>query len=343
MANSSPIISPDTMRAIVCSEPGKLQLDTRPRPQSGDGQIRVKTQCIGVCGMDYHIIEGKNPSQRYPRIMGHELSGYAQEESSDGRIAVGDLVVVNPYTACGQCRACKAGKPNACVFVSVFGVHSDGGMCEEFCAPEQNLYLATDLQECAASMVEFLAIGAHAVSRARLEPGSRALVAGAGPIGVGVALFARFAGADVTIRDINQTRLGKATELVPGSHSSLVAGRIPDNEISTFDAVFDVTGNIQSMNAGIHFLAHGGVYVLVSVVKEKLVISDPEFHIREASVLGSRNALKEDFEHVMARMRAGDIPVDALNSHSTQLDDAVNDLMSWVTKRDTITKAIIHV
>ncbi|MEI4487403.1 zinc-binding alcohol dehydrogenase family protein [Frigidibacter sp. MR17.14] len=327
------------MKALLCVEPGKLELTSRPRPESKPGHVRVKVGHIGICGTDYHIYGGHQPFLAYPRVMGHELSGRAMEASSDGTIAVGDLVVVNPYLTCGTCRACANGKPNCCEAIAVLGVHTDGGMCEEIVVPEGNLYPATGLTDTAAAMVEFLAIGAHGVARARIRKGSSALIVGAGPIGLGAAIFAAIDGAEVTLRDSSPDRLKLAQSVLPEARCELVGEEQP----GAYDTVFDATGNIHAMNAGLNWVGHGGAYVLLSVVKGDLSFADPEFHKRETTLFASRNALKSDFEHVMACIRDGRVPVDKLASHATSFEDAVTNLPLWAGDRGTLIKAIIRV
>lgn len=327
------------MKALVCAEPGRLETAMRPRPQSRPGCLRVRIGHIGICGTDYHIYGGQQPFLSYPRVMGHELSGRATESSSDGRIAAGDLVVINPYMTCGTCHACRIGKPNCCENIAVLGVHADGGMCEEIVVPEGNVYPADGLGEKAAAMVEFLAIGAHGVRRSGLGAGASALVVGAGPIGLGAALFAAIEGAEVTLRDTSASRLELAGKVLPAARLELVGDEAP----GAHDVVFDATGNIKAMNAGLQWVAHGGAYVLLSVVKGELNFADPEFHKRETTLLASRNALRADFEHVMANMRNGRVPVDVLATHETTLDEAVTDLPLWAADRGTLIKALIRV
>ncbi|PKR49081.1 zinc-binding alcohol dehydrogenase family protein [Thalassospira marina] len=331
------------MKTIVCVEPGTLASGTAPTPEAKEGHIRVAIRSIGICGTDYHIMEGLHPFLQYPRVMGHELSGTALDASSDGSIAVGDLVVVNPYVTCGTCHACRIGKPNCCMSISVLGVHGDGGMCDQIRVPEGNLYPAQGLSARDAAMVEFLAIGAHAVSRSRIAAGTKALVVGAGPIGIGTALFASFAGAEITLRDTSQQRLDRACAIVKGSKGVLVNDANADLPKDGFETVYDATGNINAMNVAINDLAHGGTLVFVGVVKGELRIDDPEFHKRETTLMGSRNALREDFEKVMHHMRAGDVPVDLLNTHEGTFDNGVEQLSAWLHDREDIVKAILHV
>ncbi|RKS52222.1 2-desacetyl-2-hydroxyethyl bacteriochlorophyllide A dehydrogenase [Paracoccus pantotrophus] len=327
------------MKALVCVEPGRLERTERPRPDAKPGHIRIRIGHIGICGTDYHIYGGQQPFLNYPRVMGHELSGRAVEASSDGRIAAGDLVVVNPYMTCGACHACAIGKPNCCENIAVLGVHADGGMCEEIVVPEANAYPAEGLSEKAAAMVEFLAIGAHGVRRGRVRAGSRVLVVGAGPIGLGAAIFAAIEGAEVTLRDTSAPRLELAATALPQARYELVG----QEAAGAYDTVFDATGNIKAMNAGLQWVAHGGAYVLLSVVKGDLTFADPEFHKRETTLLASRNALKEDFEHVMASIRNGNVPIDVLATHETGIDEAVTNLPLWAEDRGTLIKAIIRV
>lgn len=327
------------MKALVCVEPGRFEMTQRPRPAPRAGHIRVRVGHVGICGTDYHIYGGHQPFLNYPRVMGHELSGRAVDASADGRIAAGDLVVVNPYLTCGTCHACQIGKPNCCENIAVLGVHTDGGMCEEIVVPEANIYPAEGLTAQAAAMVEFLAIGAHGVRRAGLRAGAATLVVGAGPIGIGAALFATIEGADVTLRDTSASRLELARKVLPNARFEIVTDALP----RAYDAVFDATGNIHAMNSGLQWVAHGGVYVLLSVVKGDLVFPDPEFHRREATLIASRNALKVDFEHVIAMIRSGRVPVDALATHDTSFEDTVTNLPLWAEDRGTLIKAIIRV
>lgn len=335
------------MKAVVCVEPGRLEVVERERPEVPEGWARVAVSHVGICGTDYHIFEGKHPFLEYPRVMGHEVSATVIEPGASG-LAAGAPVVVNPYIACGTCVACRKGKPNCCTAIRVLGVHTDGAFCEEITVPPENLYPAEGLSLEAAATVEFLAIGAHAVRRSLAPTGSRALIIGAGPIGLGTALFSRIAGHDVTLMDTSTERLVMATERF-GFASGIVAGEAAADEVSRitdgdgFDVVFDATGYGKSMEAAFGYVAHGGALVLVSVVKDEIRFSDPEFHKREMMLIGSRNATRVDFEHVVASIRAGHVPVEALVTHRTTLHDVPVDLARWATEKSGLIKAIVRV
>jgi 2-desacetyl-2-hydroxyethyl bacteriochlorophyllide A dehydrogenase len=336
------------MKSVICVEPGRLDYVERPAPEApAAGWATVDVKHVGICGTDYHIFEGKHPFLEYPRIMGHELSGVVSAVGPGVALKVGTPVVVNPYISCGHCVACRKGKPNCCTAIKVLGVHTDGGMAEQIVMPEGNLYPAEGLSLRDAAMVEFLAIGAHAVRRAQPE-GGRALVVGIGPIGLGVAIFARIAGLEVTLLDSSEERLAFARDTL-GFQNTALTGPDAQKTLMTetngdgFDVVFDATGNGQAIEAGFAMVAHGGAYVLVSIVKDQISFSDPEFHKREMMLIGSRNATKIDFDHVVASIKAGLVPLDALATHSTTLDKLTTDMPLWSHDKRGLIKAIITI
>jgi 2-desacetyl-2-hydroxyethyl bacteriochlorophyllide A dehydrogenase len=336
------------MKAVVCRQPGDLALETRSVAALKPHEVRLTIARVGICGTDYHIYEGNQPFLDYPRIPGHELAAHVVEATEGSRFAIGQLVIVNPYIACGHCHACRNGLPNACMRIGVLGVHRDGGMCEEICLPEENLIAADGLTPDEAASVEFLAIGAHAVRRSGVQGGDRALVVGAGPIGLGVALFARLAGADVTVVDREPERLSFATDIAR-IHSTLLSGNDVVAQVTDatrgdgFDIVFDATGNKASMEASFSFVAHGGRYVMVGLVKDTISFFDPEFHKREMTLFASRNATQVDFETVMAAIRSGAAPIARLITHRTDLSDVITDLPRWAREKAGLIKAMVVV
>ncbi|MEI2299133.1 zinc-binding alcohol dehydrogenase family protein [Ensifer sp. MJa1] len=337
------------MKAVLCLEPGRLEVvDHPPAEIVPDGWVRLAVSHVGICGTDYHIFAGKHPFLEYPRVMGHEISATVVSGGRGTEIAPGTSVVVNPYLSCGTCAACRHGKPNCCTAIKVLGVHTDGAFCEEIVVPEGNLYPAHGLSAEAAATVEFLAIGAHAVRRASTDAGARALVIGAGPIGLGTAIFSRIAGHQVTLVDTSDERLNFAAEKLGFANGIVadadVASRIAEaTEGDGFDVVFDATGYSGSMQAAFAYVAHGGALVFVSVVKDEISFSDPEFHKREMTLIGSRNATRQDFDHVVASIASGLVPVEALITHRTTLDGAVADLPRWADEKSGLVKAIVKV
>jgi len=332
---------------VICETPGTLRAEQRPAPQRGDGEVLLRVRRVGVCGTDMHIYTGNQPFLSYPRVMGHELSGTVEEAPAGSSLKHGDAVYVMPYLSCGQCRACRQGKTNCCVNIQVLGVHRDGAFTELLAVPQDFVHRADGLTLDQAAMIEFLAIGAHAVRRADVQPRERVLVVGAGPIGLAAMLFARLRGAVVTALDSREDRLAFASRHLSIAHVVPVGlGDVPAlSEITDgefFDTVFDATGNARAMERGFGFIAHGGKYVLISIVPGPIGFSDPEFHKREATLLGSRNATTEDFDTVVAAMRAGQVPTDALATHRMPLSKVPSDFAGLLDPTAGVVKAIVE-
>jgi 2-desacetyl-2-hydroxyethyl bacteriochlorophyllide A dehydrogenase len=279
--------------------------------------------------------------------MGHELAVEVVSASEGAFLKPGDICTVNPYLSCGRCIACRQGKTNCCVSLSVLGVHQDGGMTGLLAIPFQKLISAEGLTVDACATVEFLAIGAHAVRRAAVDHRDHVLVVGAGPIGLGVALFARQSGARVVVLDRDEER-AKTARSISGAEFIVANGNAREavkqsSDGEGFEVVFDATGNRHAMEESFAYVAHGGRYVLVGVVKDQISFSDPDFHRKELTLFASRNATKEDFDVVIASIRAGKIPIERLITHRTSLRNAVSNLPLWATQKTGLIKAIIEI
>jgi 2-desacetyl-2-hydroxyethyl bacteriochlorophyllide A dehydrogenase len=336
------------MKVLICEEPGRLAVTSRPDPVPRGNEVLVRIRRVGVCGTDYHIFQGKHPYLEYPRVMGHELSGTVEAAPAASQLANGQPVYIVPYLACGKCAACRRGVTNACQTLSVYGVHRDGGMAEFLCVPESNLISAGTISLDDAAMIEFLAIGAHGVKRGAIKAQERVLVVGAGPIGMSAVIFAKARGAQVTAMDIRESRLAfTRTEL--GADHSLVAddGAESRARLGTdgdfFDVVIDATGNAEAMRRSLGFVGHGGRYVLLGVVRQDIAFSDPDFHKRETTLLASRNAQPDDFVEVVRQIEAGRVPTRALNTHRGPLSDGPALFNEWMKPETGVIKAIFEV
>ncbi len=335
------------MLTVLCESPGKLVTEDRPRPQRQAGEVLIRVRRVGICGTDLHIFTGNQPYLSYPRVMGHELSGVVEEADDDARLAPGDPVYVMPYLSCNHCVACRQGKTNCCTTMQVLGVHRDGALTEYLCVPAPFVHKAEGISLDQAAMLEFLAIGAHAVRRSEVLAGAKVLVAGAGPIGLATMLFARLRGAEVVALDTRQDRLDFAHKHLD-IRAAVALSDDTDAEMTRltagdhFDVVFDATGNARAMEHGFRWIAHGGRYVLLSIVQSQIAFSDPEFHKREATLLASRNATTEDFETVLAAMRGGQVPDAALATHRIALEDVVQHFATLLDPQQGVIKAIIE-
>jgi 2-desacetyl-2-hydroxyethyl bacteriochlorophyllide A dehydrogenase len=336
------------MKSIVCQSPGSLRMTQCPIPVAGEEEALIRVRRIGLCGTDMHIFRGTQPFLQYPRVMGHELSGEVVTAPAGFDLASGDQVYVMTYLSCGTCVACRQGKTNCCTNIQVLGVHRDGGMAEYLAVPAKFVFKTEGISLDDAAMLEFLAIGLHAVRRGGVHFGQKVLVVGAGPIGVAAALFAQLKGGEITVLDSRADRLAFCNDVL-GIERTVIADENDRQMLSAitggefFDVVFDATGNIKAMERGLEFVAHGGTYVLVSIVLDRISFADPEFHKRETSLLGSRNATIDDFREVLAAMKAGLVPTRLMNTHRTNLDSFIDVLPHWMDPASGVIKAIVEV
>ena len=197
------------MKAIRLDKPEQFSaVDVEEPGSPGVGEALVEVHRVGICGTDVSGYLGKMPFYTYPVIPGHEL-GVQVLEVGEGvdEVKVGDNCSIEPYMNCQKCYPCKRGATNCCESLEVIGVHKDGGMCERFLLPTRKLHSSGKLSMDQLALVETLGIGCHCVDRAAPSEGEKVLVIGAGPIGLSVVEFLKVAKAEITVMDVNETRL----------------------------------------------------------------------------------------------------------------------------------------
>jgi 2-desacetyl-2-hydroxyethyl bacteriochlorophyllide A dehydrogenase len=336
------------MKALVCTRPGQLDYIEMPEPELKTGYAIIRIRNIGICGTDLHAFEGTQPFFNYPRILGHELSGELVEFDEAPGFQKGDIVTFLPYLNCGKCVACRAGKTNCCTRLKVCGVHIDGGMADYYAVPSRLLVPAQGLGPDELALVEPLAIGAHGVGRAAVRPGEYVLVMGAGPIGLGLMGFARLGGAVIIAMDMNIRRLDFCRNEL-GIKYMIRAGEndvmqqlmdITNGDMPT--VVIDASGNLKAINQGLNYLAHGGRYVLVGLQKEEMVFSHPEFHKREATLMSSRNATREDFDYVIQCLKKDLIRPLSFITNRVKFKDAAEGFPRWLHPDSGVIKVLLE-
>lgn len=337
-----------SMKTLVVAEPRSMVWQQRTRPTPAAHEVLIKPITAGICGTDIHAWAGNQPFFSYPRVLGHELCGEVVALGAEASgFTPGQRVALIPYVACQQCDACQSGKTNCCENISVIGVHQDGGFCELLSVPQTNLLAVDDVAPEAAALIEPFAISAHAVRRAAVMPDEQVLVVGAGPIGLGVAAIAAAAGAQVVVADTSEQRR---------AHVAQQLGLATINPLDAdFDAalraqfggrlaakVIDATGSPAAMNGAVKLIRHGGTIVFVGLHKGDLVIPDTEFHKKEATLLGSRNATREDFDNVCALMANGQLRANMMLNRHYDFSTLAETFESEVINNRALIKGVIH-
>lgn len=334
------------MKYIVCEKPGEFRLKEKEAPIRKDNEALLQINKVGICGTDLHAYSGNQAFFTYPRILGHELASVVLEIGENERnIVAGDKVVVMPYISCGTCIACRNGKTNCCTNISVLGVHGDGGMQEQITVPVDILLPANHLSDNEMAIVEPLAIGAHAVRRANIQPNEIIAVVGCGPIGIGIMKLAQIAGAKVIAIDMNEQRLTYAKEKI-GVDYIVKAGKDAVEEILKISngdlctAVFDASGHKGALEACPDYMSHGGRFVLVGLSKGELSYTHPKIHAKEMTLMCSRNATTEDFEHVINVL--DQFPTESFITHSVPFTEMIENFDNWLKPETGVMKATVN-
>ena len=334
------------MKYIVCEKPREFLLKEKEAPVRKENEALLQINKVGICGTDLHAYAGNQAYFEYPKILGHELASQVMDiGENDKGIKIGDKVVVMPYVSCGVCFACNKGKTNCCENITVLGVHADGGMQEQISVPIDVLLPANHLSDDQMAIVEPLAIGAHAIRRSGIVPDETVAVVGCGPIGIGIMKLAQIAGAKVIALDTNTQRLNYAKDKIGVDHV-LNAG---DNalreltEITNGDlcaVVFDASGNKNALEACPDYMSHGGRFVLVGLSKGELTYLHPKVHAKEMTLLCSRNATQEDFEHVMSIL--DQFPTSSFITHNVPFIEMIEHFDSWLDPATGVIKAMVN-
>ena len=338
------------MKTVILEKPGSLNLtESAPPAGPGPGEALVRVRRVGICGTDLHAFRGRQPYFSYPRILGHELGVeiLSLDPDTESILQPGDHCAVEPYLNCGACSACRRGRINCCAHLQVLGVHMDGGMRERITVPIEKLHRSETLPLEHLALVETLCIGAHAVDRANLEPAQSTLVIGAGPIGLTAVAFARLAGAEVAVMEIDENRMRFMQENLGVEH--LIDGR-GDAEAqlrAVFGGdlpltVFDATGNARSMMNALGLIEQGGSVVFISLVQDDISFPDPEFHRRETTLLSSRNATSADFARVVRTLETDAINLAPWLTHSAPPETLIDEFPGWLQPDNQVVKAMLH-
>ena len=331
---------PEHFSTVNIDEPDKL----------APGEALVEVHRVGICGTDFSGYLGKMPFFTYPVIPGHEL-GVTVLEVGEGveNVQVGDRCAVEPYMNCQECFPCHKGATNCCESLEVIGVHKDGGMCERFILPARKLHASAKLTMEQLALVETLGIGCHCVDRTGPAKGEKVLVIGAGPIGLSVVEFLKVAGAEITVMDMNETRLAFCESTMGVNHTVVFKNdgteadqlrEVNGGELPT--TVIDATGNHVSMSNAFQYCAFTGQVVYVGITTEEVKFRHVDIHRPEITIKASRNAVPTDFQRIIRLIEDGVIDTRPWLTHHASYDDFIGEFPNWLKPETGVIKAVLH-
>ena len=288
------------MKALVLTRYNSLEFVDVRDPEFGPDDVVVRVSACGICGSDFHGMDGSSGRRVPPVIMGHEAAGVIAETGNlvrDWR--PGQRVTFDSTIYCGECSYCQQGLVNLCDNRRVLGVscddyRQDGAFAEYVAVPSRILYpLPDEVSFVQGATVEPLSIAVHAVSLVRTTPDSTAVVIGCGVIGLLIIQVLRaVASLRVIAVDVDPYRLQRAVEM--GAEASLRSDR--DDVASKIasmtsgrgaDVVFEAVGIKATVNLATDLIRKGGTVVLVGNITPVVDLPLQKVVTRQLTINGS--------------------------------------------------------
>ncbi|MGG1662533.1 zinc-dependent alcohol dehydrogenase [Brevibacillus sp. NRS-1366] len=288
------------MKSAVYYGANDIRVEEKPKPSPPPGWALVKVSYSGICGTDLNIYVGAHPRAKGPLIIGHELSGTLVE--GHPVLPTGTPVTIRPLLFCGECEPCQTGKSHVCKNLKLIGIDCDGAMAEYVAAPPETIHaLPENVSLKAGALIEPLAVGVHAVRQSGFVPGDTAVVFGAGPIGMCVAVSLQLLGAGrVIVAETNRFRLQMAKELgfetIDPAEGDMLEQIYSRTEGNGADFSFDCAGHPSVSELLTRATKIRGTAVVVAAYKKSAPIDLLQAMFKEITIKGVRVYTPKDFE-----------------------------------------------
>ena len=306
------------------------------KPQHQAGEVLLRIKFVGFCGSDLNTWRGRNALALKPVIPGHEISATIERvgEGVPSNLQPGQIVTVDPYTACGNCSSCRRRRFNACQHNETLGVQRHGAMREYICLPWQKVIPAEGLELQDIALIEPMSVGFHAVDRGQVTDADTVLVIGCGMIGVGAIVRASLRGATVIAMDLDDEKLALARELgaaaTVNSGTDDVHARLQElTNGAGPDVVIEAVGAAPTYNIAVNEVAFTGRVVCIGYAPGDVSLPTRFFVQKELDIRGSRNALPDDFRAVIRYLRRGTCPTARLISGIVSPEEAPQAMQQW--------------
>jgi len=337
------------MKAVLMPAPGQVEIIDLDEPQPGPEEVLLEVHYVGLCGSDLNMYRGAMAIVSYPRIPGHELSGVivAKGRQVPNSIREGDRVTVSPYSECGLCPACRAGRPNCCQFNQTLGLQRDGAMSSTFAIDYRKVFASKVLTLQELALVEPLSVGYHAANRGRVSELDTVLVIGCGTIGMGVIAAVARKGATVIAVDVDDDKLAGARKLgaqiaVNSTRQDVlaIARELTDGE--GVSVAIEAVGLPDTFRLAVEAVAFAGRVVYVGYAKQEVCYDTTPFVRKELDILGARNALRV-FPAVIKMLEKRERPFTDLITRIYPLAETAQAFHDWDAAPGEFTKILIDV
>lgn len=337
------------MTSVLIEEPGKVKLIDVAVPIINPDEVLLEIQYIGLCGSDLSSYKGLSPLVVYPVVPGHEVSGVISQKGVNvpTSFSIGDTVTVNPYSACGACPACRAGRTNTCEYNQTLGVQRNGALSKYFAIHYSKLIKSNILSAKEFALVEPLSVGYHAANRGNVTEIDTVLIFGCGMIGLGVILACIRKGATVIAVDLDEKKLNLVksfgVKYIINAKDTDVVKRV--KEITNGEGAtvcIEAVGSPATYTTAIEAVAFAGRVVYIGYAKSDILFNTSLFVKKELNICGSRNVLYE-FNPVVKMLEDKFISADALITKVYPMEETGIALEHWRDNPTEIIKILIDV
>lgn len=315
------------MSASVLTGPGALSVRQIPLPSVASDEVLVKIAAVGVCGSDVHYyrrgsIGGFVVSQ--PLVLGHECSGTIVAVGAEVPTArLGERVAIEPQRNCRRCRECRSGRYNLCAQMEFYGTPPIDGAFAQYAAIRSEFahHAPDSISDEAAALLEPLSVAIATMRKAGIAPGSRILIAGAGPIGIICAQTARaYGAAEIIVTDLlpgrrEQARRYGATSVIDPAEIDVATAGL------NIEAFIDASGSPRAVMSGIKAVRPAGVAVLVGLGSSEMLL--PVEHIQNFEIIVTGTFRYTDtWPAAIHLVASGQVDLDSLVTGRFDLDTA---------------------
>lgn len=310
------------MKAVNFPACAEVAFGNLPDPVAGAGEVLIEVRASGICHTDFEVLNANYGTAAFPVVPGHEYSGIVAETGPGvAGLAVGDRVVVDPNLECGECRACRRGWAHLCERLGAYGVTRNGGFAGLSVVKASAIHPIGDMDFGIAALAEPMGCVLNGVAAVHDPAMETALIFGAGPMGLLMAVALRTAGiADVILADIDETRLELAAGFGFGAVASGSAAL--DDLRHGVDLAVDATG-VPAVAAGLTgYIANGGkgLFFGVCPADARIEVSPFEVFRRQLTLAGS-HSLNHNIPAALATIRAYGPKIGRVVSHRLGLEE----------------------
>lgn len=342
------------MKALIYTEPYKLEYSDFPDPSIGDDDILVRVKACGICGSDIQGYTGKTGRRIPPLIMGHEAAGIIEQVGKNVKdFQTGGKVCFDSTVYCDKCEQCRGGLYNRCLSREVLGVSTPdfkrhGALAEFVSVPSWIVSkIPNNMQFTHAALLEPVSIGAHAANRAGLSSEDTIMIMGAGTIGLCILLSCRVKGVGkIIVSDIDEFRLGVAEKLgadmvINPKKTDLKEMVLKETENKGADVTFEAVGLSDTFQAAVSVTKTGGELIAVGNVEKKVQFDLQKFVAGELTFKGSY-ASSGEFRDCIEPVASGKINVEPLISECLPLSDGPDAFERLLKAEENLLKIVLE-